>query len=126
MADSREYYFKDTDGDSWIDVADDTFFTDDMSYTFNIGNVYVQFYDANKDPVTPGAGTITIESSPFPDAGHYLQPPTNGVINAVDVIAGTALYTPPSFDSVVYKSRLTLSGITGATYMKAFHWRSKG
>lgn len=118
------YYFRDSEDNQFIEIADGDFFTGDMPTGTSLGQCAVQFYDAQKAPVTPTAGTVTFKSAMF--SGQWLEPNNgNGVINAVDVIAGDANYTPAQFNGPVIKSRMTLSGITGAVYVRAYHWRDE-
>lgn len=119
------YHFKTTGGDTLIPVADDTFYTDHMdTVEYVIGNCFIEFYDTDGEtPITPTGGTITWASTPFHSESQYLAPPSDGVTTATDVIAGDAVYTPPSFDATVARTRMTLASITGASYVRAYHSR---
>lgn len=119
----RKYEFKTATGDTLIPVADDDFYTDNMDeIEFSRGECFLQFYDTDgTTPITPGAGTIVFRSAGIGD--QYLRDGSNTTITATTVIAGDALYSPPSFNSIVRKSKMTLLGITGATYVRAFHMR---
>lgn len=122
---ARAYSFVTSGGNAIIPVADDDFDVSDMSLEYAFGECFVQFLDGSGDPVTPTAGTISFKSGVF--AGQFLDPPASATINAVDVIgAGTAVYLPPSFNSAVAFSRMTLLGIVGAVSVRAIHWRSEG
>ena len=113
------HHFKTAEGDSLIPVADGVFVTDNISADNGRGNCFLAFYDTDGETlITPTAGTITFESAAI--EGQWLDAGAGGSISAINV--GTA-YTPPSFDSMVIKSRMTLSGITGASFVRAFHWR---
>ena len=122
---SRCYFYGPSTPDGLITVADGTFTTQEMSMDYTIGNVFFQFYDADGDPVTPTGGTITTEASAFD--GQWLMPSNDHVTNANTVLAapdGVATYTPPTFDSRARFSRIILSGIVGAVFLRAEHWRS--
>lgn len=119
------YHFKTSGGDTIIPVADDTFYTDDMDMVeYPIGNCFIQFLDSDGvTPVTPTGGTITWSASPFHGSTQYLAAPANSVTTATDVVAGDAVYTPPAFDATVAKTKMVLSGITGASFVVAYHSR---
>lgn len=107
-----------------IPVADGSFFTsDEMSLDFTDGACFLQFYDADGvTPITPTGGTIRFYSSLLD--GQYLADDSDSTIDAVDVIgSGNATYIPATFASVVTKSKMVLSGITGASFVKAEHVR---
>ena len=116
-----QFHFKTAGGDLTIPVADDDFFTGPMQ-EFSKGNCFLEFLDGSGDPVTPTGGTIVFKSAAID--GQFLDAPVIQSINAVDVEVGDASYTPPSFNSVVVDTRMTLAGITGAVSVRAFHWRS--
>lgn len=118
---ANQYFFRDANDNVRIPVADGQYFTGAMSADYLRGNCFLAFYDANGDLVTPTGGTITFDSSAI--EGQWLMAPSIQTINATDVIAGDALYTPPTFDAIVINTRMTLAGITGATHAEAFHWR---
>ena len=80
---------------------------------------FIQFYDANMLPVTPTAGTITPEMSPI--EGQWLKASNQDFIRAVDTGNN---YTPSVFEGPAIDGRVTLSGIVGAVYAKAFFWRA--
>lgn len=121
---SRNYYFRDGDGNQLIEIADGDFFTDGIQSGYSLGAIAVEFLDADGvTPVTPTGGTVTFLSSPIGEQWH--EPSNgNGVINAVDV-SPTPNYTMPTFNGPVIKSRMTLDSITGATYVRAYHWRDE-
>lgn len=120
---AQAYSFRDTTGDSLIPVADGSFYTRDMSGKFTFGECYVAFYAEDGETlVTPSAGTVTFSSTAI--AGQHLPPPENATLDAT-LCGPEATYTPPSFNSVVTSSRMTLSGVTGASFVKAVHWRGQ-
>lgn len=121
---ANKYYFRAADGGTRIPVTELVTYTGEMSGDYLRGNCYLRFFDGSGNPVTPTAGTITFDSSPVED--QFLMAPVVQTVNANEVIAGrenTATYTPPTFDSVVVETRMTLAGIAGATHVEAFHWR---
>ena len=117
-------YFKTTEGDAVIPVSDGDFYTEDTSLGYSIGVCALEFLDAQKNPITPTGGTVTFKSAPIGEQWHE---PSNGkgIINAVDVVAGDSGYTMPTFNGPVIKSKMTLSGITGAAFVRAYHWRDE-
>lgn len=116
---SLVYDFK-SGGSALIPIADGSHTTDTMSAEYGRGNCFLIFYDTDGvTPITPSGGTVTFKAAAID--GQWLDAGVGGAITASDV--GTA-YTPPSFDSMVVKSQMTLAGITGATYVRAFHWRA--
>ena len=117
------YWFRDDQKRQRIPVADGSFFTGLLPVEYLRGNCYLKFLDASGNDVTPTGGTITFSASPIP--GQFLTPPVVMTINATDVTAGDAAYTPPTFDSIAIDTRMTLSGVTGAAFVEAIHWRSQ-
>lgn len=109
--------------DNVVAVAAATFYTDAMNYQFTGAYAYIEFYSdaAGTTPVTPTAGTIVFEGSP--GGNTYLVAANSASISATSVIAGSGTYTPPYFDGEVNKGRVTLTGITGAAYFRAWFWR---
>ncbi len=119
---SRCYTFRTSGGDSLIPVANGTFETPRMSADFALGNCFLQFYDTDGvTPVTPTAGTATFEAGVY--EGQWLEASNDSEIQATAVIAGPATYTPPTFDSQVQYTRMTLDSVTGASFVRACHWR---
>lgn len=113
-------------GGDVLPVANGTLNTRLMLNTdeYETGTFNIQFYDANGDPVTPGAGTIVPEMSTFSE-GQWLGPSTgDATIQATDVQAGSASYTVPVFNGPAVEGRLTFSGITVAVSAKAYFWRA--
>lgn len=120
----RRYFYTTNTGDQLIPIADDSHETGLMSADYAIGNCFLQFFDADGvTPITPAGGTINFRSAGFD--GQYLADSGGITVSAVEVVGtGDALYTPPSFDSVVVRSKMTLAGISGATFVKAYIWRA--
>jgi len=120
MADKN--FFKTESGSRALPVnADGTFETDVINYDEgSLSEVYFEFYsdESLSNPVTPTGGTISVEASPLGNV--YLSPAEPTPVNAVDVSStSTATYTPPTIDGLVTKARVIVSGITGASYMRA-------
>jgi hypothetical protein len=120
---ANPYYFKDGSGDTIIPVADADFFTAQMELGYEDGQFYIEFFsDAlAQTPVTPTAGTIVARGSPLGNV--FLTSSADEVVNAADVQAGDAVYTPPRFMGAMTKAKVTLLGITGATHFRAVMWR---
>lgn len=119
---SRVYFFK-HNGDEICPIVNGDYYTNEMSEYYYNGHCFLQFFDANLEPVTPTGGTVVFRSAVMPE--QYLQDGLKTVINAVDVAVGDASYDVPQFNSAVVKSKMTLVGITGAVYVKAMHWRHR-
>lgn len=100
VADGAEYYTK------WLE-----------SYGFS--SVYFEFYSdpAGLIAVTPTVGTIT--TSATPTGAVYLTAAANAVTQASTVSVPDGTYTPPVLDGLVKRVKIRLSGITGASYMRA-------
>lgn len=119
---TRRYDFKANDGNAVMPVADGQFFTDSMSVTPDEVDVYIAFYsDAEGTvPAIPTGGLITSHGEYLP--GFFLAASSNPVTNATDV-APEATYIPSVIDGCTLRCRLTLSGVTGAAYMRAFAYK---
>ncbi len=114
-------YFKDNSGDTLIPIADGDFFTDDVSIIFPNGACWIRFYDADGvTPITPTGGTIDFKGTGIED---QYQASADGQIDATTVTITDATYIPTRFQLPVIKSKMTLAGITGASFVKAFHLR---
>ncbi len=121
---AERYFFEDEDGETFIPVDDgDYFIEEQMSADYSTGQCYLQFYDAQKAPVTPTGGTVIFKSSPFKSDQWLGSSNIADTINAADVEAGETSYTTPKFSGCVVASKMTLDSIAGATYVRAFHWR---
>ena len=108
-------------GESLIPVIDGEYFTNDISLDFESGSCLLQFFGSDKTTVvTPTGGTIEFQSSSI---GEQYQPSADGVINAVDVTITNAPYTATRFQAPVLKSKMILTGVTGANFVKAYHLR---
>ena len=122
------HYVKNEDGGTRVPVTDGTYTTfdkpgSDISYQTEDGVFVIAFYDASDNVVTPTAGTITPEMSPI--SGQW-QSPSDGdtTINATEVEVGLSSYTIPRFAGPAMQGRMTLAGITGASYCVAYFWRT--
>lgn len=120
---AKQYYFKDGN-ETFIPVADGDFFTENMDSGYSLGECIIQFYDETETPVTPSAGTITFSGMPID--GQYHEPSNGtGIIDATTVIAGDATYEMPEFNGPCIRGRMNLSGVTGASLVRAYHWRDE-
>ena len=124
---AKIYYVNDGAGSTTLPIDDGVLTTfaqpgSEIDISTESGVFVIAFQDANGDPVTPTGGTITPEMSPI--EGQW-QGAGGGdvIINAVDVIAGSAAYTLPVFPGPAREGRLTFSGITGAVSAVAYFWR---
>ena len=117
---SSRIFFRTTAGEIALPVSsDDDFFTQkDISSFSDLNEVYFEFFSDEEltIPVTPSAGSISISSSPM--GNIFLSPLENSTINAIDISVPDGSYTPPIFDGLVEKIKISVSGITGATYLK--------
>lgn len=107
-------------GPNALPVADNTYFTDFMSFSEGVqSTLFLEFFsdEAMQNPVTPTGGTVTVGSSPM--GNLFLAPENGATINAVDVSFPDATYTPLIMDDLSEKAKITTSGITGAAFMKA-------
>jgi hypothetical protein len=120
---ANPYYFKAGDGNTIIPVADADFFTDTMELGYEDSQFYIEFFsDAlAQTPVTPTAGTIVARGSPLGNV--FLTSSADEVVNAADVQAGDAVYTPPRFMGAMTRAKVTLAGVAGATHFRAVMWR---
>lgn len=114
-----------------IPVADGESFTIKMNgrnAELQTGDFALCFYDADGEtPITPTAGTVQVDMSPMENI--WMAPGVgDATIDASSVVVngeGLATYTTPVFLGAAYQGRVTLSGITGATFMKAQFRRFK-
>lgn len=114
---AKRYNFL-NEGSTTLPVEDATYETANMSPGDAFGDCLIAFYDENGDMVKPTAGTVLFESAAID--GQWLA---GGEAIDATLCGPEATYTPPSFNSVVVRSRVTLQGVTGATTARAFHWR---
>lgn len=122
---SKRYFIKNGDGSSIITVADGSFFSDpNQNKTMSISDFYIEFYsDAEATVrVTPTAGTLSFYGQPF-SGGNWLAAGANAAINAADCEAGISLYSPPAMDGLIDRSRVDMSGITGASYCRIIQYK---
>ncbi len=109
----------------FIPVADGTYFTkymttQDPAMDTGMGTFEIMFYDADKKPIKPDAGgVITPEIETVPDVWHRAGEGDSQIMS--DLVDPTlCLYLTPTFISTALRGRVTLEGITGATYFKAY------
>jgi len=126
---AKTYFVKSDEGSNFLPVADATLSTRTksnylMDNDLETGVFCIIFLDSNKEPVTPTGGTIVPEMSTFAE-GQWLGPSAGDTtINATDVSNPNASYNIPVFNGPATEGRITLAGITGATYCKAYFWRA--
>lgn len=102
------------------DVADDIFYTEEMSADYGFAQIFVAFYDVNGDPVTPTAGTIAHDMQGV--EGQWLGASAgDSPINAIDCIAAPAssTYITPTYKGLCTMGRIQLDSIAGADTFKA-------
>lgn len=112
-----------------IPIADGVHFTEtmikrgsDQFLEFQTGDFALCFYDADGvTPITPTGGTVQVAMSPM--EGIWMAPGVGDpIITASEVIVeaeGLATYVTPVFLGAAILGRITLAGITGATFVKA-------
>lgn len=108
-------YFKNNQKRILLDVTSDVFYeTDLLKDKMDLGEVYVEFFSdaAGTIPVTPTAGTVTVQASPL--GNSYLDASNMGTIDATTVGAEESTYTPPQVDGLIRKARVKFEGVTGA------------
>lgn len=101
--------------------------TSDISYdspVIGVGmsefDVYLQFLDASKQPVTPTAGTVNVYGQPF--EGMLLEA-AGSPVNAVDISVGVSNYTPPTISGLAELITVKFTGIKGANFVKICIYR---
>ena len=113
------------DDELLVPVTDGSSFTISMlerNKNLQTGDFALCFYDADGvTPITPTAGTVQVDMSPMENV--WMAPGVgDATIDATAVIVdgdGLATYTTPVFLGAAYQGRVTLTGISGATFMKA-------
>lgn len=115
------------EADNLVPVADGTYYTQttehiDSEISYQSGDFSLCFYAADGvTPVTPTGGTVKPEMSPIDNI--WLEPGVGDVtIDASNVIVesdGVAAFSMPVFVGGAVRGRIHLSGITGATFVKA-------
>lgn len=125
---ARRFFFRTNNGtgSTILPVADGSYFTENLTIGKTDAEVYFEFYSDSEGttPVTPTAGTITVSASPL--GNNYLAASSGNVVQAAQVEAGNSSYTPPVLDGLTARARITLSGITGATHMRAVLFKHGG
>ena len=101
---------------------DATYLTDEMPEDFQMGALYLAFYNSAGSIVTPTGGSVVLELSPIDGQWHGLT--RNGTINAMTT-GPTATYIVPTFCTLVKWARVRFIGITGADvdHARALIWR---
>lgn len=83
-------------------------------------DIYFQFLNDAKQPVTPTAGTINVYGQPFP---QMLLEATGSPVNATDVNIGVSNYTPPTISGLAELISVKFTGIQGANFVKICIYR---
>ncbi len=83
-------------------------------------DVYFQFLNDSKQPVTPTAGLIRVYGQPFEG---MLMEATGSPVNAVDVNIGVSNYTPPTISGLAELISVNFTGIKGANFVKICIYR---
>lgn len=105
-------------GNTLLDVTTDgTFFTPQGSADYlgvtKDGYMYVEFFDGSFQPVQPTGGTVSHAMSV--STNQFLEGYPSGAIDA-NQCGPEASYTPPRFQGLGVRGRVTFNGITGAQY----------
>lgn len=79
-------------------------------------DVYLEFFDAAGNPVTPTAGQVFVYGLPV--AQNWL-PAVGSPVNATAVSAGISAYVPPMMDGLCTQARVRFVGIQGAATASA-------
>lgn len=111
-------------GGEILPTANGTLLTDSMSANPSQScQVYIEFFSdaAGTVPVTPSAGTVTVQGSPM--GSNWLAPSNGGVIQANTVGSPVSTYTPPFFQGRMAQGRITFAGIAGASFARVTFWR---
>jgi len=116
---AKRTYFKDPSGNTVIPVSDDSFYTDLLSVSNDVADVYLSFYsDASGDtPVTPTAGTVSAWGEY--ESGFWLEAVGDKVL-AANVSPPDAAYTPQTMNGCTVRARVDLLGVTGAAYFRGY------
>jgi hypothetical protein len=113
--------FKNSNGGIALDVTSDGEFLSDL-INYDQGSyceIYFEFYEdeALQIPASPSAGTIISSATPLGEV--FLLAANNSTVSAVDVSYPNATYEPPIIDGLVRRAKVSVSGIVGASYMRA-------
>lgn len=84
---------------------------------------YVEFFDANKNPVTPTAGQVSFYGIPMTSGWLEAQ---GSPINAADVSFPISKYTPPYMNGLVQYARVKFVGVTGAAFASVIFYKREG
>lgn len=109
-------------GETLIPVADGDFFCNDIDPAYGRGQCCLAFYN-NGVLTTPAAGTVRFRASCVD--GQFLTDSQDSTIQATEVVAGDATYTPSVFNGPSTRAKMTLSGVTGVTHVVAHYWASE-
>lgn len=124
---TKRYNVKTNAGSSILPVTAGDYFTDLMSPSLSDGEVYVEFFNSAADAgaltnaVTPTGGTITTSASPIGNV--FIRDAQETTINASEVSAPDAVYTPPIISGTAVRGKVVFDGITGATHARVIFSR---
>lgn len=99
-----------------------TFETGEMTMDYETSIMVLAAYDANDNIVVPTAGTATFAVEQID--GSWITSPSSGDASVDMTKTGPEVnYENPVFIGPCQNARITLSGVSGASYVKAFCWR---
>lgn len=101
-----------------------TYLLEQLAVGDSQAEIYFEFYSdsAGATPATPTAGSITSSGRALDNI--WLEASQNATTQANTVSTPNATYTPPVLDGLVRDARIVLTGITGATHMRATLYKS--
>ncbi|WP_312999647.1 hypothetical protein [Leclercia sp.] len=103
-----------------VNQQDVTYTTANMGADSDKVDVYIEFYDAAGNQVTPTGGQVYVYGLPM--AKSWL-PAVGSPINATQFTAPYASYTPPMMDGLCTQARVRFVGITGAVSALALAYK---
>ena len=124
----RRYDFRagaDGTGSTLIPIAAGDFFVNDIDPSYERGQCCLAFYGPDGTTLaTPLTGTIIFRASCI--EGQFLRDSSSITVDATQVQAGDAAYTPPVFNGPAIRAKMTLAAITGVSFVAAHYWASEG
>lgn len=117
---ARTYPFRTSAGSDILPVAGNpSYVLEDIQTGDSDAEVYFEFYSdsSGSTPATPSAGTITTSGRALNNI--WLEASQNATTQASTVSTPDATYTPPILDGLLRDVRIVLSGVAGATHMRA-------
>lgn len=118
MANSYSFRVGGRGSSTLIPVTDGDYFVTEIDPVYERGQCCLRFLN-NGVVTTPTAGTIRFRAACV--AGQYLTDSQDSTIQATDVQAGDADYTPAVFNGPAIAAKMTLAGITGVTHVEAIY-----